>query len=91
MRLSDRNITSRQTLDTRPAGSIIKASGQFPPGSVLQTFENTYLLPVPPKLAPNKTERWWWVLTHAIGWDISRTPTRLIDLPATLIHEGDKK
>ena len=88
MRLSDRRITSRAVLDDLPAGTIIKASGQFPPGSVLQTFENTYLLPVPPKLAPNKTERWWWVLTHAVGWDISRTPTRLIDLPATLIHEG---
>ena len=88
LRLSDRAITSRQRLDTLPAGSIIKASGQFPEGSPVEDFKDTYLLTVPPKLAPNKRERWWWVVTHAVGWDISRTPTRLIDLPATLIHEG---
>ena len=91
MRLSERHITSHQRLGALPAGSIIKASGQFPEGSPVMSFKDTYLLTVPPKLAPNKHERWWWVLTHAIGWDISRTPTRLIDLPATLIYEGDKK
>lgn len=89
--LSSRRITSLTVLDELPAGSIIKASGRFPKGNPILDFKDTFLMPIPPKLAPNKAERWWWILTHAIGWDISRTPTQLIDLPATLIYKGDNK
>lgn len=82
-------IETLEQLQALPGNSLILGSGRFPSGATAETFTNTFLMKVPKHMTRWRGQ-WWWCIVHRTPWDKMLIPEKFINLPATLISEGEK-